>query len=201
MIKQLDLFFEGKSKKDVLYIHLAAVLFIGFIIFYFVYPVAASYQAEQEKKHKNNVNNLSNLNMQKNSYLGQIVNLTKTKKRLQLSKKSLYKEMVFFNDLVSLLDFAKFDKYKWAYYMKDIVYNAKDEGLDLIKFDNTLYNERNGTINRKMDITVNGRGKFKNFISYIYKYENTKQLIRINGLEASDKGEYMIKFTLYGYDK
>ena len=201
MIEKLDLFFEGKTKKDILYMHLAVVLLIGFIVFYFIFPISSSYQKKEENNYKNNVSTLSNLKIRKNTYISQIARLIKTKKRLKLSKNSLYKEQVFFNDLISLLDFAKFDKYKWSKYVTNIVYNSKNEGLELIDFKNNVYNDLNDTINKKMDIIVNSKGKFKNFITYMYKYEVTKELIRVSELKASDKGEYMIKFTLYGYDK
>jgi len=201
MISKLDNFFEGKTKKDIVYIHIAALSLIGFIVFYFIYPISSSYQTREEQHYKNNVNRLNNLKKKKNNYLSQIMYLNRINKQLKLSKISLYKNSTFFDDLVSLLDFAKFDKYKWADYMKNIVYNSKEEGLSLIDFKNNVYNDNNDTINRKMDVIVFSNGKFKNFINYMYKYENTKELLRINELKVSDKGNYMIKFTLYGYDK
>ena len=202
MIEKLDLFFEGKTKKDILYIYAAVILLIGFIIFYFIYPIASEYKQKQTRNYKNNVNTLSQLQTRKNINISQIANLTKTNKKLKLSKNSLYKEMVFFEDLISLLDFAKFDKYKWSSYMKNIVDNAKDEGLELIKFENNIYNDiNNSNIDKKMEMEVYLKGNFKNLIYYIYKYENSKELLRINELKVSDKGNYMIKFTLYGYGK
>ena len=199
MIQQLDALFEGKSKKDILYMHLAAISLIGFIVFYFIYPMADKYSSQEEQQFQDHSTKLNTLNIKKNADIAQIARLTRDKKKMLAKKNSLYKQKIFFNDLISLLDFAKFDKYKWANYVQNIVYNAKDEGLKLIKFENYLYDDNNTTINKKMDVVINANGKFKNFITYIYKYENTKQLIRINELEVSDKGEYMIKFTLYGY--
>jgi ArsR family metal-binding transcriptional regulator len=103
---------------------------------------------------------------------------------------------------VSLLDFAEFNKYKWANYVKNVVDNAKNEGLKLIDFKNELYKDKkNSLINKKMDIIVNVNGEYKNLIYYIYKYENTKELLRVNELKINDKGNYMIKFSLYGYKK
>jgi hypothetical protein len=132
----------------------------------------------------------------------QIINLNKTIKELSLTKTTLHKQKLFFDDLVSLLDFAEFNKYKWASYVKNVVKDAKNEGLKLIDFKNKLYNNNdNNYINKKMDITVNVNGEYKNLIYYIYKYENTKELLRVNELNINDKGKYMIKFSLYGYKK
>jgi len=199
----LDKFFENKTKKDIVYIHLLTIFLIGFIIYYFIYPVSSAFKNNEEKKYSQNTQTLNNLIMQKNVYIAQIANLNKNIKKLSLTKNSLYKQKVFFDDLVSLLDFAEFNKYKWAEYVKNIVYDSKKEGLKLISFENNIYNDKNisSFINKKMDINVFVKGEFKNLIYYLYKYENTKELLRVNEINASDKGEFMIKYTLYGYEK
>jgi len=203
MIEKLDLFFEGKSKKDVIYLFVAVAGLIGFVIFYFIYPISSDYRTKEQNNYKANTNKLANLKNKKNNTISKIAYLTKNNKKLKLSKNSLHKEMVFFEDLVSLLDFAKFDKYKWSNYMKNIVDNAKEEGLELVDFQNNIFNDSNNSnsVNKKMEMTINLKGDFKNLIYYAYKYENDKELLRVNELNISDKGNYMIKFTLYGYGK
>jgi hypothetical protein len=198
----LDKFFENKSKKDIIYIHILVIFLIGFIIYYFIYPMTSSFEKKEKSKYNHNLQVLNNLKIKKNVYTAQIINLKKTIKKLSLQKMSLHKQKLFFDDLVSLLDFAEFDKYKWAKYMKGIVDNAKNEGLTLIDFTNILYdNKDDKLINKKMDISVNVKGEFKNLIYYLYKYENTKELIRVSDLNISDKGNFMIKYTLYGYEQ
>jgi hypothetical protein len=198
----LDKFFEKKNKKDIIYTHIIAIFLIGFIIYYFIYPITSSFEKKEESKYNNNLQVLNDLKTKKNVYTAQIINLKKTIKKLSLQKMSLHKQKLFFDDLTSLLDFAEFDKYKWARYMKDIVDNVKNEGLTLIDFTNIVYNNKNNKfINKKMDILVNVKGKFKNLIYYLYKYENTKELIRVSDLNMSDKGNFMIKYTLYGYEQ
>jgi hypothetical protein len=196
----LDKFVEGKDKKEILYMHLAVILLIGFIIYYFIYPISASFKKNQEDTYNQNISTLESLKSKKNVYTMQVVSLTKVINKLNLTKTSLQKQKMFFNDLVSLLDFAQFDKYKWAAYVKNVVEDAKNEGLTLLDFANTLYdNQAKSFVNKKMDILVNIKGNYKNFISYIYKYENTKELIRVSEINGSDKGVYMIKYSLYGY--
>jgi len=199
----LDKFFKNKTKKEIIYIHLITILLIGFIIYYFIYPISSDFKKREEKKFSQNTQTLNNLIVQKNVYIAQIANLNKNIKKLTLTKNSLYKQKIFFDDLVSLLDFSEFNKFKWAEYVKNIVYDSKEEGLKLIKFENSIYNDKNSSsfINKKMDINVSVKGKFKNLIYYLYKYENTKELLRVNEINISDKGEFMIKYTLYGYEK
>jgi hypothetical protein len=195
----LDALFEGKSKKDILYLYASVVLAIGFIIFYFIYPMSASFKEKEEKKYKENTQKLSQLKSQKNVFNAQIIMLTKQIKQISLQKNSLQKQKVFFDDLLNLLDFIEFDKYKWADYFKHIVDGAKEEGLDLIDFTNKIYNNDKNIVNKKMDIIIHTKGNYKNLISYIYRYENTKELIRVDELNITDKGDFMIKFVLYGY--
>jgi len=203
MIKKLDLFFEERSKKDLIYFFIAVAGLIGFVIFYFIYPISSDYRTKQQNNYKANTNKLVDLKNKKNSTISNIAYLIKNNKKLKLSKNSLYKDTIFFQDLVSLLDFAKFDKYKWSNYMKNIVDSAKEEGLELINFQNTIFDDSNDSnhISKKMQMIINLKGNFKNLISYAYKYENNKELLRINELNISDKGNYMIEFTLYGYGK
>jgi hypothetical protein len=198
----LDKFFDGKNKKDILYIHVTAIFLIGFLIYYFIYPISSDFKKKEEENYKQNVTTLNKLKTQKNIFTSQVISLTKRIKRLTLIKNSLYKQKLFFDDLISLLDFAEFDKYKWALYVKNIVYNAKNEGLKLIDFKNYLYNEKDKNfIDKKMDIIINVKGEYKNLISYLYRYENRKELLRVSEFNISDKGEFMIKYSLYGYEQ
>jgi hypothetical protein len=136
----LDKFFYNKNKRDILYIHLMAIFLVGFVIFYFIYPLSSAFKNNQEKIYNRNIQVLDNLKVKKNVYLAQIVSLTKTIKKNSLIKNSLYKQKLFFDDLISLLDFAEFNKYKWAEFLKNIVQDAKNEGLKLISFENYFYN-------------------------------------------------------------
>lgn len=198
----LDKFFEQKNKKDILYIHIITIFLIGFVIYYFIYPISSDFKNKQVKSYNQNVQTLNRLKTKKNVFTAEIVNLTKNIKKLTLIKNSLYKQKIFFDDLVSLLDFAEFNKYKWAEYVKKIVYDAKNEGLKLINFKNTLYSDKNKEfINKKMDIIINIKGEYKNLISYLYRYENRKELLRVSEFNISDKGEFMIKYSLYGYEQ
>jgi hypothetical protein len=199
----LDEFFKNKNKKDILYIHIIAIFLIGFIIYYFIYPLSGSFQEREENNYKHNIQTLNNLNNKKNLTKLQIIKLNRYIKKLSSQKIVLHKQKQFFDQLVSLLDFAEFDKYKWVKYVKYIVYDSKNEGLQLIDFKNDLINDTNEShiVNKKMSIVVNLKGKYKNLISYLYKYENTKELLRADEIKINDKGEFMIKYFLYGYEK
>jgi hypothetical protein len=108
----LDKFFEQKNKKDILYIHIITIFLIGFVIYYFIYPISSDFKNKQVKSYNQNVQTLNRLKTKKNVFTAEIVNLTKNIKKLTLIKNSLYKQKIFFDDLVSLLDFAEFNKYK-----------------------------------------------------------------------------------------
>ena len=124
---------------------------------------------------------------------------------------NLKKQESFYEELTDLLDFARFNKQKWANYVKNLILDAKNEGMKVKLIENKIYDEDvNNTklknlperlIVKKMSIGIELNGNYKNFIHYIYKYENLKDLLRIGAIKINSKNNYYVKFFLYGYKK
>ena len=51
VFKEIDNYFNDKSKKEFFYVIAAVLLLIGFIFFYYVYPIASEYKIKSEKKY------------------------------------------------------------------------------------------------------------------------------------------------------
>ena len=64
-------------------------------------------------------------------------------------------------------------------------------------------NEKNNFhfINKKLTFTLIIKSKYKNLLSYIYSYENRRELFRIESLTIDKTGNYIVKISLYGYEK
>jgi uncharacterized membrane protein SpoIIM required for sporulation len=88
----LDKFFENKTKKDILYIHIITIFLIGFIIYYFIYPISFSFIKTQKNNYNRNVQTLNQLKFRKNILIVRITNLNKTIKKLSLTKTLLHKQ-------------------------------------------------------------------------------------------------------------
>ena len=54
---------------------------------------------------------------------------------------------------------------------------------------------------KKMSIGLELNGNYINFIHFIYKYEDRKDLIRVEKMKVKDRNDYYVEFTLYGYEK
>ena len=81
---------------------------------------------------------------------------------------------MFYEELANLLDFAEFDRYKWANIVQETVIDAKKKGLEVTKVENELYDINNTKstndfpdITKRMDIAIEVEGKYKNCLCYI----------------------------------
>ena len=60
-------------------------------------------------------------------------------KNLILEKNALKKRKDFYDELANLLDFVQFNSYKWGEFVKELVINAKKEGLKVLFLPDQLY--------------------------------------------------------------
>ena len=116
---------------------------------------------------------------QKNVLSSQIIALEKRIKNLKLEKSALKKQKDFYDELADLLAFVDFNQYKWGEFVKNLVLNAKKEGLKVLGFTNKVYSDNKGLINKKMEINLKVEGEYKNLLYFIYKYENLKDSLRV----------------------
>jgi hypothetical protein len=201
LINEIDSYFYAKSLKDVLMFYLMILLVVGFVVFYFFYPNAKKYRDTQLNTYNKIKIQLQDLKTQKNVLNSQIIALEKRIKNLTLEKATLKKQKDFYNELANLLAFIDFNQYKWGEFVRNLVLNAKKEGLKVLGFTNKVYSKNKGLINKKMEINLKVDGEYKNLLYLIYKYENLKDLLRVEKILIDKDKNFEIKFTLYGYEK
>jgi len=204
-------FYEKESKKEFFYTLGAIVLALGFIIYYYIFPPLQNNYNKILKKYKNAIN----LKQNKMIFLAlkaQNIRLNKDLKMLKEKLQKVRKEKEFFNELVNAMDFVKFNEVKWAEFVKNVIIDAQNEGLGVKLVENKIYNENEKNdkkenkkepdwITKKMSIGLNLDGSYLNFINFIYKYENRKDLIRVDKIEIKNKNNFYVEFVLYGYER
>jgi len=201
LVNRLDEYFEGKDKKEIIITYLMVFLVIGFLIIYFILPKAQQYKEDQEKIFKSYKMQITNVKNENTILSTRIMALKKRLKSLILEKTALKKQKDFYDELANLLDFTEFNKYKWGEFVNNLVIDAKNDGLTVLGFENKIFEKGKGLINKKMEITINVEGEFKNVVDFIYKYEDIKDLLRVEGIDVDKDKNYKIKFTLYGYEQ
>jgi len=201
LIREIDNYFYEKSPKDTLMVYLMILLVIGFVVFYFLLPQAQKYRDKQLNTYNKTKTQLQTLQTKKNVLNTQIITLRKKIKNLTLEKAALKKQKDFYDELANLLDFVEFNQYKWGEFVKNLVINAKKEGLKVLGFSNQLFDEDKGLINKKMEINLRVRGEYKNLLYFIYQYEDIRDLLRIEDIKISKDRNFEVKFILYGYEK
>jgi len=201
IINRIDNYFYAKSQRDTVMFYIMTVTVIGFVVFYFLWPQAQHYRDTQVKMYKRTKSQLQQVQTQRNILTSRVVLLKKKIKNLILEKTALKKQKDFYDELANLLDFVEFNQYKWGSFVKNLVINAKKEGLKVLGFKNELFNDKNGLINKKMEITLEVQGGYKNLLYLIYHYEDLRDLLRIESMNLSSDKIYKVKFTLYGYEK
>jgi len=211
VLKEIDNYLNSKSKKEVFYVYVLIALVIGFVMIYFLLPKAQDYAKTQKQTNEKLINQKNALISQKRVFETRITMLRKEIKKLDVQKKQLAKKKAFFEQLVSLLDFANFNKKKWAKLVKSSVDIAGSEGMKVVKITNNIYDDnqtkidkklqQNNVLVKRMDMDVYLLGDYKNFIYYMYDFENRKELIRVNEFRVESPTQYYLKISVYGFVK
>ena len=211
LFDRIDEYFYSKTKKEFIYTILLFIILVAFIIYYFIYPIAQQYNKKQESQFHSLTTKLNNLKITNNVLQARINLLNKKIKQQTLELATLSKKKMFYNELANLLDFAEFDQYKWAKLVKDTVNDAKAKGMLVTNVENKIYdvnitnNDKQTNklpkIIKRMDIGIELEGKYKNFIYYLYNYENRKELIRVKEMKITSPSTFYVKFSVYGYDR
>lgn len=205
-------FYEKESKKEFFYALGAIVLALGFIIYYYVFPPLQDYDNKIIKKYNKLISSLKQDKLALMALRAQNIRLNKDLKMLKEKLQKVRKEKEFFNELVNVMDFATFNRAKWAEFVKNVIIDAQNEGLGVKLVENKIYNENEKNdkkenkkepdwITKKMSIGLNLDGSYLNFINFIYKYENRKDLIRVDKIEIKNKNNFYVEFVLYGYER
>jgi len=204
---KIDSYYEMKGKKEFYYTLLAIVLAIGFIVFYFITPKASTFASSNEQKFRQFTQSLNQNLMELNGFKAQNIRIQRELKEMHMKFITLNKNKIYYSQLVNLLDFAHFNKQKWAYFVKNSIIDAKAQGLE-VKLVKNIYDENksmkknilsNEVIVKKINFKLDLKGGYKNFIHYMYEYENMKPLIRVNSFKIIAPDIYDIEFSLYGY--
>ena len=202
IIDKIDQSFYNKSKQDIALTYFLAVLVIGFIFFYFIIPQIRAYKISEYNKNISLKTQKRTLINENRVLSTQILTKNKTIKQLAIQKNLLIKQKTYFNELSDLLNFIDFNKEKWSKFVKNLVKNAQKEGLKVESFSNIIFNNKKVKgINEKVMFTVKLKGTYKNFIYFLYLYENRKDLLRVTGISMDSKREYVVNFVMYGYEK
>ncbi|NPA87281.1 MAG: hypothetical protein GXO01_01115 [Epsilonproteobacteria bacterium] len=206
LLKKIDNYFYEHSAKDALYIYLLIAILIGFVMFYFIYPKAQEYSKKQQDLYSKLVGEKQNLETTKRVFEARIVLLNKKIKELTADLEVLKKQKTFYTELTSLLSFANFDQYKWAQLVKESVDAAKSEGMRVVKISNNIYDDKNATkhssfLVKRMDMDIFLKGDYKNFIFYVYNFENRKDLIKVSEINVNSPTDYSLKISIYGFVK
>jgi len=203
VFNEIDAYFDKKDKKEFYYALVGVVVLIGFLFIYYLYPIATSYQEKNYKHFQKLTKDLSNEKYQLNLKIAENNRLNNELKLKTNELVSLKKQESFYYQLVSVLDFATFNRYKWANFIKNIINDASNEGLKVLSIDNQFVNELNASdlIVQHLTIDVKLKGRYKNFIHYIYQYEKLKDLIRVSKMNINSNDTYEVKLNIYGYKK
>ena len=202
LFNEIDNSLYQKEKKEIILIHLMIISLVGIVFFYFIMPPLQKENKREEEKYQSLKNKLEDLKSQQMVFNTRIIVLQNRIKTLNLEKISLNKQKDFYFELTNLLDFIYFNQYKWGNFVENVVKNSSKYALEVKEVENRIYDSNTTKlINKKMDISLKLKGPFLNLLSFLYFYENKKDLIRISELKMDSNKSYNVKFSMYGYEK
>ena len=119
-------------------VYMLVVAVIGFVVFYLIMPRAKEYRKNQMNRFMNAKNQFQTFKTKRMVLNAQKISMEKKIKNLILEKNALKKRKDFYDELANLLDFVQFNSYKWGEFVKELVINAKKEGLKVLGLVLTL---------------------------------------------------------------
>jgi hypothetical protein len=219
---KIDSYFESRDKKEFYYVLAFIVLLIGFVIYYYIFPLAQDYKEKEENLNKDLKQEIAKLNTDISVLRSKIFALNKKISQLKSDLGKVKKEKIFYEELAKLLDFVNFNQYVWGQFVKGCVDDARRNGLEVVDIKNVLYTQQKEEpkkvkklsrkkevkkpqkqkfISKKLDVTLTLKGDYKNFIWYIYDYENRKELIRVSQMKILSPNSFSVTFSLYGKEQ
>ena len=198
VLSRIDDFFSNRSKKDFGYMILLIFILFSFIIFYYIFPIVKKFENQAYINYQTKLKSLNNSKIQLRVYRIEFLKSQNRLKELKNQFLSLKKQKVFYQELSNLLDFAQFNKYKWAVFVKNLIDDAKNEGLKVKLLKNDANETSDELIAKKISLDIDLIGNYKNFIYFLYTYESRKDLLRIEKINIKSPTHQYIKINLYG---
>lgn len=227
-LDDIDEFFETQDENTQKIILILPLLVIGFLIFYFVFPMTDEMLKNSQNKNQSIKQNIKKNNDDILKYQRAIVSLNKDSKRFEQQIKVLLKTEKKMNILLDRIKFVIFNLDKWAKIYNTIPEYIKENNLVLLKLDNKVFmnnkilehkkndnknnknnnkknkKEKKGNDNKlvslKMEITLKVAGDFKNVVRLINNFEARKDLVKITSFKT-DGIISEITISIYGTKK
>ena len=200
-LEELDNFLESQNDAEQKIIFFLPILIIGFIMYYFIFPITDELVTKVENENYQ-------LKLQLNTKNNQIMKTINTMNKLNIDDSTLTmkvnqlkKTEIIVKNLMEQVKFLIFNFNKWAKIYNSIPEYLKDNNLLLLKLDNELFlNEITKTkklVNLKMRINLEVLGDFKNVIKLINIFEAKKMIVKIEKFKT-DGVKSNITIDIYG---
>lgn len=199
ILDKLDKFFEAQKENEQKLFFLLPLIVIGFIVYYFVYPITDDMLSDSLNKNRNLINQINSKNSNILRVKNSIVRLKNAKHKLIIENKKLTVIQTKMQSLINRVKFLIFDLNRWANIYNTIPKYVKNNNLLLLKLDNKLFLDNKDTklITLKMQITVTVVGNFKNAVKLINSFEARKNFVKIISFKT-DGVISSITINIYG---
>ena len=200
-LEELDNFLESQNDAEQKIIFLLPILIIGFVIYYFIFPITDELVTKTENENYQLKLQLNTKNNQIIQTINKMNRLNIDDSKLNIKINQLKKTEIIVKNLMDQVRFLIFNFNKWAKIYNSIPEYLKDNNLLLLKLDNELFlNEITKTkklVNLKMRINLEVLGDFKNVIKLINTFEAKKMIVKVEKFKT-DGIKSNITIDIYG---
>jgi len=196
ILDKIDDFLNTQKESEQKLFFILPILFFGFIVYYFIYPITNQMLENETKQQLNNQieKKYSDIRKIKND----IVQVKKAQVKLEKEKKELDEMKIKMETLKSKLKFLTFDSSQKAQIYNIISNYIKTNHLSLLNLENRSFIAKdNGLIKLKMQMELTIKGKFPDVVRFIYKLESRKELIKVISFETDGVVSF-VKINIYG---
>jgi hypothetical protein len=199
---KIDAYFAGKKPSEASLLYLGAMMFVGFLVYQFIFLQTDKNLKATEAKFKSVKTKVDG----EKRYLS-----VNTKAKLQQLKKSVelkYMEYDNTNYKISYVDntltelsYLLFDDENWASFVDDISALAKKYKVEITEIANKFYEPTFQKITHVVEVDVKSKAKFSNMVKFLNAIEESQLVIDVHGIEITkpkDKLEGVFKIAVWG---
>lgn len=199
---KIDAFFAGKKPSEASLLYVGAMLFVGFLVYQFVF-------LETDKNIKVTESKLTAVKKKVSEHNNYLTINTPVILQ-QLKKKVAQKHVEFDNAIYKIsyvdntlteLSYLLFDDENWAGFVDNISYLAKKHKVEIKEIANKFYEPTFQKITHVVEIDVVAKSNFTSMMKFLNEIEESQLVIDVSGIEITRPDEKLngnFKIAVWG---
>ncbi len=203
---KIDEYFAGKKSSEVYMMTLIVVAIIGFLVWYFIFPLSQSFF---DDKKSENLAITKKLNLEKNYIKSKTVKGDESYyiKDFERKIKNNQQKLVSIKKLNSYIDgklrelsYLLFNNENWAKFLDSISEIAREHKVKIVRITNQINEPNYQKVEQMLNVHVFLKGDFHGIMNFINTLEESMLIVDIHNIELNKKKDIdgLIDIAVWG---